>query len=48
MNQPVEPSASDPRMKRRRFLTLLAGIPILRSVRVRVAGALESDDQTNG
>ena len=39
MNQPVEPSARDPRMKRRRFLTLLAGIPILGSVGVLVARA---------
>jgi len=31
-------------MKRRRFLTLLAGIPILGSVGVLVARALESDD----
>ena len=35
-------------MKRRRFITLLAGIPILGSVGVLAARALESDDQTMG
>jgi nicotinamidase-related amidase len=44
MNQYVEPNTRIPRVKRRRFLALLGGIPILGSLGVPAARALETDD----
>ena len=44
MSQCVEPNTRVPRVKRRRFLALLGGIPILGSLGAPAARALQTDD----